>query len=221
MNNEEFDEHPSVNYQDLTHLFWGKYPYRVTVMVQGDFKSETHRVQAREAMLNGFNLDGVPHKRRVEGNRASLFFEEPEAARIFIAENASVVVEVVRPRSINDISVMTDRKVRVRPTLFFDRYKWMVKFQTTMFPGACASALACDQWVENFLAISETRRGYGEIEGRALYSYAKTRVLYLNEIADVVAAKIALYDYVTSIEECVLQAGIAPTDEKNPTEASS
>lgn len=196
----------SYKVKPITHLYWGKYPYKVTLFVPvPGLKKEMpwhHRTEAihraiRESVVG---TDGL--KCRMEAQTPSYFFTDPDAAEDFIAANLGLVKRFFRPESDEQIEMLSgDAKKRARKSLFFGRFRWCVVMRPNYRTDGNEE---CDEWIEDYFGLEPVKlpskdpmgvRKYAEND-RALYNYYWSRTVYVNDLADVCAIKLSLSNHV-------------------------
>lgn len=208
--------------QEATHLFWGKYPYKALVALPlklKDYKSAGPYFVACRQAAKTLKLDGGEHKQRIETNKVSLFFVSEASFEFFIEHNKDLITEVCRPASTVAMSAMLDRKIRVRPSLFFRKFRWKITMSAAYLRADEANA-PVDSWIEEYFDFDrpppvKTKHGFVKTESvstdRFHYNYHNARVIYVNSVSDAVAVKIGLSDYITDVAECVLKTEL-PTN---------
>lgn len=192
--------------KNISHLFWGKYPYKVTLRIPvrrfTENESWHHRIEAiHKAILDTVKgSKGV--KTRQEANTPSYFFMTMEEAQAFIDLNSEVVAELHRPASAAQTVMLADEKLRVRKSLFFGKFRWAVIMRCSYREDGMNEA---DSWIEDYFELDRPVTIVNEVgkpkwteNDRSRYNYYWTRAIYVNDLADVVAIKLALSQYVKS-----------------------
>lgn len=215
---EDFDQYQRVKYTDASHLFWGVYPFKVifrTPYSKSYYRDEKDFFKDK-ATLRDQIIDPDPSvvfKINASGNGFSYFFRDRADAEAFIDLNRNFVSEVVRPRTTDAITAMlTDRTVRVRDSLFFRQFRWMVAFDTFEILRPCEVTRECDAWVEEFFCLDGRQPGVhhaSDEEGRVLYHYGTQRKLYLRHDADMMAVRLVLDRHIKQVEYVVLASEVA------------
>ncbi len=190
----------------ISHLFWGQYPYKVTLRVPvpelGKNESWHHRLEAMHKAVrdNVKGTDGV--KARLEANTPSYFFMTEVEAQTFMDLNTGMVSQFFRPESSAQVAMLADEKLRYRKSLFFNKYRWAVVMKSSYM----LDMTEVDEWIEDYFDLDRplviaTPGGHcgKSSEGeRAKYNYYWTRAIYVNDLADVCAIKLALGQHVKS-----------------------
>jgi hypothetical protein len=195
----------SIKIKNITHLFWGKYPYKVTLTVPvPEIESPLwhHKIAATDKAIRETVKDRKGVKCRSEANTPSYFFMTLPEAEAFIKANHEIATTLFKPTSDEQIVQLADEKLRFRKSLYFNQYRWAVILKTTYREGAMDEA---DAWVEDYFDLDPGGDDIRFVSSeRVRYNYYWTRAIYVNELADVIAAKIALSQYVKSTLCCVL-----------------
>lgn len=209
----------SYKVKSISHLYWGKYPYKVVLSVPVEpFKDNTpwhYRVEAIHLAVkaNVVRSEGV--KCRQEANTPSYFFESEDEADDFISANLGLVKTYYRPENDAQIEVLADEKLRARKTLYFGRYRWCITMKPRYREGENHEI---DEWIENYFDLDRPKIDVPLDKGgsrtaenhRVLYNYYWARTVYVNDLADVCAIKMSLSTLVKTTH-CALLPGEAVT----------
>lgn len=201
--------------EEATHLFWGEYPYKALVELPirlKDFKSSGPYFLACRQSAKTLVFDTTDYKQRVESNKVSLFFKTKSSFDFFIKNNEPLISKVTAPASDIAMKAMQDRKIRVRPSLFFRKFRWKITM-TAAYRLVEEANEPIDSWVEDYFDITRPapkKNIFGRINSRCVsndrihYNYNNARIIYVSSVSDAVAVKIGLSDYIADIEECLL-----------------
>lgn len=209
--------------EEATHLFWGEYPYKVLIALPiklADFKSSGPYFVACRQAAKSLIFDTADYKQRIETNKVSLFFKTEASFEFFIENNRSLIRKVCKPSSDIAMKAMLDRKIRVRPSLFFYKFRWKITM-TASYRRVEEANAPIDSWIEDYFDIERPIIKKGGPLNQVLassvsndrihYSYNNARVVYVNSVSDAVAVKIGLSDYIADIAECLLTSEL-PTN---------
>lgn len=198
---EAFDQHAGVSYNDISHLYWGKFPFKVVLpfefplpadrIVSGKREKETTKILSKTVLP----AEGNVFKKIITAKGIQFFFEDAEIACQFVSDNVSLVGAVYRPRDETQISLLSDRKIRLREILYWGKYRWCITFSANR---KAEQEDETDSWITEHFDHEDNG------EGRYMYCYANSRKLYLIENNDAIAVRIALSDQIKSIEYCIL-----------------
>jgi hypothetical protein len=198
-----------------THLFFGKYPYKVSVLVPYNARpnrwglsgEELKKYQRRrEEFLTDFIRPGLPSSKtyRLYGtqqNLISIFFINEADAQTFIKGPAkSHIYKYHAPSTPDELAVIQSRdnstKIRVRYSLFHRAYRWCVIFK--FMPLAEADNIR--SWAHDVFGSSQDRSYLsGEFSVR----------LFLSDEADVLIVLLAFQNDISQVEKVILKSEIS------------
>jgi hypothetical protein len=135
-------EHSYVNYIPLTKLFFRKYAYKVEVHLERylskreancfeftRFPSRRWAYGADVAAAACEEIAGT-YKTRRQGAFCSFYFETENDALTFVETSKPFITEIVAPMSDEErTTLIDDATVRIRKTLFWGKYRWMVRLR--------------------------------------------------------------------------------------------
>lgn len=194
---EPFDQHPHIAYSDITHLFWGIYPYKIVIPYRlGTMKTYWSKEFRQEMTNREENAIIFPGEETIYYQNRSrqitcFFFENSLDAMKFITDNKNIISEVCRPRSNAMVDKLSDPKIRVRNNLFHGIYRWKMQFKVTEQNGEEIQKL--DEWTAN----------NSDVDHRYITN-KKSRTIYMNSEHDLVMLKLTFADTMNSITTCVL-----------------
>lgn len=199
----EFDKHPHIRYTNLDHLYWGEYAYRVSIEVPLSQRQRC-RKSASVRRLRDAILDEIEHDMdvvyRMKAFGFNFFFSDPVEAERFIDDNAEKIDEVVRPLSLGDIDVLRDRRVRLRESLYYGKFRWCVTFGGNPWFMQCMTT----QEVDDFIAQTFSERD--PTTYRYKHRKHSPRKLYLRDDADVVLVRLSIEEAnISAIEQVKLR----------------
>lgn len=189
-----FEKYNNIQFHDLSHLYWGKYPYKVLVPFQEPltrWQNKRKEEELRLEKLTKFPPGNVPHRFVKTSSGFNFFFEELTDTIDFIDNNPQSS-QVWRPHSEEAVDRLSDAKVRIRGTLFWGKYRWCMTFKCPDI----TDEEHIDEWVSEHFEGSEDDRIY--------YVFSSPRKLYLNSEIDVLTVKVGAGEFVKSVEYAVL-----------------
>lgn len=194
-----------IKYEILSHLYWGKYCYKVLV----PFRYPVHRFrEARRieelSLLAGKIVEPENDSWYSSVNSAgkSYYFDNDADALEFIETNKDHISVVVAPDENCDARKISDPQIRVRKRLYWDMYKISVQFKSK------SNTDLIDGWIEEFFDIENHNN-----DGRFYYNYNACRKLFLNDASDLLAVQIALGEHISHVHIVRLPEAIK-NDEK-------
>ncbi len=208
-----FDVHERITYEDLTHLYWGAYPFRVTVEARPRLslrwmKSDQNLSYAdvRDMMTDlleelKFTDPKGTHCRRKTSTGFNFFFETQEEAARFIDDNVFFVSTVVRPKAQSHLDYLCDNEehceVEIREQLFWNRYRFCVHLKSPKTDDD-----------EDIFDYRQRCLG-GDRDRSMLNCSGNDHKLYLRDRNDVIATKLALGMLVVGVTKAVLHGDLA------------
>jgi hypothetical protein len=191
-----FDKHPHIRYENLDHLFWGEFAYRVTIDIPLATRLRLRCAnavrRARDEILVSVISEAELIYRKKTGG-FNFFFETRGEAETFIDDNAAQISAVVRPLHGSDINALIDRRVRLRDQPWFGRYNFVVTFGGRSWLEGCMTIAEVDAFVsETFFEDSDDTG----MTDRARYRHSRhgKRRLYLRDESDVVLVRLSVED---------------------------
>jgi len=212
----DFDTIPNIQYNDITVLFWKKYPYRVTVKYDvpypyfsasyenyDDWRTVINQyIQDRNCFIREINKS-CPNdnwKKSTFGAdcRFHYYFLSRDDAQHFIKKNKKYITVVYRPSAQSDIDTLKvesyyDRLVR--DSLFWNKYKYCVEFKYLTID-------ACQEVDDHILNV--TFRGRKNSK-RYYYPFSNRRRLYLTKEEDIIMILLPFKDKIQKIQEIHLK----------------
>lgn len=200
-----FDKHSTIEYLPTRKPYWGRYPYRVSVLLDTKTASRCRfdmkklaRARAKLASQIEFPSDATPKTTWLAAGQA-FFFETAEEATLFIDANVDRICDVHRPLTCEP-DVLMDSKVRVQKHLYWLQFRYKINFNTRTWRRDDEQTQMLDEW-----AIEEFHNGEDDIESpRGLYSVSDVRCLYLRDERDILLVQLMVGPYIRDIERVVL-----------------
>jgi hypothetical protein len=215
----EAEKYSYISWRPITHLFWGKYPYKVeTIYPARGFRTTPAAYNlVRKIFLGAIvNTDRLRYQRviakfrktcerHVPDDRACWKSLETETAfhfyfvhradmLRFVAGNAHKVRVVHEPVTTADVTRLAGTtNTYLRATRFFDTYSYRV-----LFRGLTAEVTEeLDGWV---LAL------FGRSGEQAKYNAFGKRCLYLSNENDILLTRLAFSQYILRVEQVILRS---------------
>ena len=212
----DFDTIPTIKYNDITILFWKKYPYRVTVKYDVPYPRFTYTVDNYEewrVIITKYMKDRNSFVKEINKScpndnwkkstfgadcQFHYYFINKDDAQHFIKKNKKYINVVFRPAHESDIETLKvesnyDRIVRER--LFWNRYKYCIEFKS-LNQDDC---LEIDEHIlkVTFLGRKNSKRYY--------YPFTDRRRLYLSKEEDIIMILLPFKDRIKKIQEIHLK----------------
>lgn len=191
-----FDKHSKIKYNDLNHLYWGKFSYRVFIPFETPttkWQKDRGDVENNLRSLISWPAAETLYRSVITSGGFNFYFMDETTASSFIDAN-HMVAEVWRPHSKKAIGILADAKARIRTVPYWGKYKWCITFGKITI----ADERELDDWVtDHFEGVEDDRR---------FYVFANPRKLYLNDELDALAVKVGVGEYVKSIEYAVISS---------------
>jgi hypothetical protein len=217
---DSFDVHRGVNYTPITNLFWGKYPFRVTVnhgvvppncdgMAPPDayvLRAAFDKAKKRFLKRRTETLSGEPSDWKVRDNTKhsySFFFVDAETAKRFVASNLKHVRQVSRPQSLAEIDYLKKSrkskiKTEITDMLYWSKYRYKIEFKRSFTPEDWSEFY---DWFDVYL-LSRNNTDTCWLTGD------DSPNLFLNSETDIMVAMMGVNDLITSISKSILREEI-------------
>jgi hypothetical protein len=194
---------PPIQYNTISHLFWGKFTHKVIVGVKTKRdryskspSSSAKRAKEELAILRHCPVDTTLWKSASHTSHVVVFLQSQEDANHLISNVKEQVLEVWQPVSDGQIKLLSeDHKIVVRDKLFYGAFDWCV----TCHLLDKESRRNLIDWATEYFELQESF-----ITERLHFSDGRHIKFYLREESDVLIVKIAQSDTVRKIERVVL-----------------
>jgi hypothetical protein len=209
----DFDEISSVEYKDISRLYYGKYPYKVLIWGKAKISdipsplwhwnsaisksltiNRNHYSKLKEYCSN--NIKDLWHSQNNSTKTFSFFFYNRDDAKDFIKIHQEFVLYVHRARNQNEVDVLSVHSRReLRDILYWNRFKYAIDFYEE----------DNDQLDKDILSIFPNKR---KNSSRFRLIMNKKRRLLLNDENDLLYVYIALSDKIEKQSEAILREKI-------------
>jgi hypothetical protein len=231
------DKYPHIKYRSIDHLFWHTYPYKVCLLNEARKRRNPVTWVAHQTSWLDYNrrrreqrvkrkryltairrvLHAATDYRLINGHHhVMVYFRHEEDAARFIDRAHRRVFEVYRPGSdAQHALLLADHKIKLRPTLFYNRYRWCVVFHAALWNERESELF---EWEALYFAtpfVEDDDVCDGREMERGFFSVGNQNRLYLRDEKDVILTKLGNSDIIDRIEKVVLVSEV----EKNIDES--
>jgi hypothetical protein len=207
----DFDTHASIPYYPTRKPYWGRFPYRVSILIDTKTASQYRKLgphwlaHKRKQLLGGVAGAESADKMTWLAGGVAFFFDDAEVAKTFIDANVTIIEDVHRPVGGQE-AVMADPKVRVQKNLYWLQFRYKISFNVKTYLRDDSRVAELDEWALTEFPFDDT-------DGRGLYSVSDIRTLYLRDERDILLTQLMVGHHVKDIEKVILFSELGSDNE--------